>query len=233
MALEPITRQEKIIAGQDLTPITRLEKFLKNFGGSGGGGGEQPDLSQTDTTKPDYVKGIIRQESLPEGYPYKEQSKILAEWDGNAEGMLSVDLSNGHYAYKVCEPISSADLIGVEMKSFSRSPDGEESANSVILKDSNFTEIGDGVVQIQYGAAWIFTDAAAASETMHTNIPEAGVYFYKTERGGGVSYPISLTVPETIHLMAEELLPLLTSPNGTKYKLTVADDGTLSAVAQS
>ena len=39
MALEPITRQEKIIAGQDLTPITRLEKFLKNFGGGGGGDG--------------------------------------------------------------------------------------------------------------------------------------------------------------------------------------------------
>ena len=39
MALEPITRQEKIIAGQDLTPITRLEKFLKDFGGSGGSGG--------------------------------------------------------------------------------------------------------------------------------------------------------------------------------------------------
>ena len=39
MALEPITRQEKIIAGQDLTPITRLEKFLKEYGGSGGSGG--------------------------------------------------------------------------------------------------------------------------------------------------------------------------------------------------
>lgn len=38
MALEPITRQEKIIAGQDLTPITRMEMFLKNFGGGGGGG---------------------------------------------------------------------------------------------------------------------------------------------------------------------------------------------------
>lgn len=36
MALEPITRQEKIIAGQDLTPITRMEKFLKQFGGGGG-----------------------------------------------------------------------------------------------------------------------------------------------------------------------------------------------------
>lgn len=36
MALEPITRQEKIISGQDLTPITRMEKFLKQFGGGGG-----------------------------------------------------------------------------------------------------------------------------------------------------------------------------------------------------
>ena len=37
MALEPITRQEQIIAGKDLEPITRLEKFLKQYGGSGGG----------------------------------------------------------------------------------------------------------------------------------------------------------------------------------------------------
>ena len=37
MELEPITRQEKIIAGQDLTPITRMEMFLKQFGGGGGG----------------------------------------------------------------------------------------------------------------------------------------------------------------------------------------------------
>lgn len=39
MALEPITRQEKIIAGQDLEPITRMEMFLKEYGGSGGGSG--------------------------------------------------------------------------------------------------------------------------------------------------------------------------------------------------
>ena len=36
MALEPITRQEKIIAGENLEPITRMEQFLKKFGGSGG-----------------------------------------------------------------------------------------------------------------------------------------------------------------------------------------------------
>ena len=37
MALEPITRKEQIIAGKDLEPITRLEKFLKEYCGSGGG----------------------------------------------------------------------------------------------------------------------------------------------------------------------------------------------------
>ena len=44
MELKPITRQEKIIAGQDLTPITRMEKFLKQFGGGGGGGGFEYDF---------------------------------------------------------------------------------------------------------------------------------------------------------------------------------------------
>ncbi len=54
MALEPITRQEKIIAGQDLEPITRMEMFLKNFGG---GGGSVP--------KP------LTYDYMPEGYPKK------------------------------------------------------------------------------------------------------------------------------------------------------------------
>ena len=39
MALEPITRQEKIIAGKDLEPVTRMEMFLKQYGGGGSGGG--------------------------------------------------------------------------------------------------------------------------------------------------------------------------------------------------
>ena len=42
-------------------------------------GQAQADLNQTDSTQADYVKGVIRQESLPEGYPYKGQSKILPE----------------------------------------------------------------------------------------------------------------------------------------------------------
>lgn len=40
MALEPITRQEQIIAGKDLKPITRMEMFLKQYGGVSGGGAD-------------------------------------------------------------------------------------------------------------------------------------------------------------------------------------------------
>lgn len=84
--MNPITRQEKFLAkaaGQDVItpkPITRIEKFLQNLidhistiGNGGSGTSVQSDLSQTDTTKGDYVKGILRKESLPGNVPYIEK----------------------------------------------------------------------------------------------------------------------------------------------------------------
>lgn len=56
MELEAITRQEQIIAGKDLQPVTRMEFFLKAYGGGGSGGGVQPDWNQNDSTAADYVK---------------------------------------------------------------------------------------------------------------------------------------------------------------------------------
>lgn len=56
MELEAITRQEQIIAGKDLQPVTRMEFFLKAYGGGGSGGGAQPDWKQNDSTAADYVK---------------------------------------------------------------------------------------------------------------------------------------------------------------------------------
>ena len=61
MALEPITRKEKIIAGQDLTPITRMEKFLKQYGGGGGGGGSTDAVLYTAQTLTDAQKQQARE----------------------------------------------------------------------------------------------------------------------------------------------------------------------------
>lgn len=56
MELEAITRQEQIIAGKDLQPVTRMEFFLKTYGGGGSGSGAQSDWNQNDSTAADYVK---------------------------------------------------------------------------------------------------------------------------------------------------------------------------------
>ena len=91
MALEPITRQEKIIAGQDLTPITRMEKFLKDFGG---GGGAQSDWNQNDSTQPDYVKNRPFYTGNPvETVPVEESTVSFASADGVYIGQLDSTFS--------------------------------------------------------------------------------------------------------------------------------------------
>lgn len=103
MELEPITRQEKIIAGQDLTPITRMEMFLKQYGGGGGGGG--------------FVPKPLTFDYMPEGYPTKTvQTTMLME-----EQELAFTLSNGLYMAQ----ITNAFEI-VEGKTYTVNWDGTE-----------------------------------------------------------------------------------------------------------
>ena len=130
MALEPITRKEKIIAGENLEPITRMEQFLKKFGGSGGGSGVQPDWNQNDSTAADYVKNrpfytgdvgetVLLEESTvtfeDDGGNYLGQlestfSPIVGEtykvsWDGTTYECACIDF-NGNIA------IGNLSLVG-------------------------------------------------------------------------------------------------------------------------
>ena len=73
----------------------------------------QADLSQTDSTQADYVKGVIRQESLPEGYPYKGTGTIL---DGTFE---FADGGNGYV-----HPIADEGFTIVGGKSYTIIWDG-------------------------------------------------------------------------------------------------------------
>jgi hypothetical protein len=99
----------------------------------------QADLSQTDSAQVDYVKGVIRQESLPEGYPYEEDviyletsvsesyTKIDASWlelgktyivqygdtsyELTAETGKSINLWGSSYIYIGCD-MSSRGAYG-------------------------------------------------------------------------------------------------------------------------
>lgn len=78
MALKPITRQEQIIVGKNLEPITRMERFLKEYGG-GSGGGTQSDWNQTDSSAADFIK------NKPFGDMPTGGDTLY--WDGNTEGL--------------------------------------------------------------------------------------------------------------------------------------------------
>lgn len=217
MGIEPITRKEMFMASaagesvSTLTPVTREEYFLSKIGGGGGGGGTQSDLSQTDITQPDYVKGVIRQESLPDGYPYKEV--VTIEWDGNTDGL---DVVSDFY-YRVSDAIVSDEQIkaGVMMDG-----NGNEETVASIASWDTLVSMGYVTEDVVYLESIVFVrkDSAVLQGVTFNKI---GVYFGPLVRK---------FITETIHPMAPEFLPALTSPNGTKYQLTVADNGTLSAV---
>ena len=79
MALEPITRQEQIIAGKDLEPITRMEKFLKQYGGGGGGGVGSADAV------------LYTKQTLTEAQKKQARENIGAEEQFAVNGTLNAD----------------------------------------------------------------------------------------------------------------------------------------------
>ena len=132
MELEPITRKEKIIAGENLTPITRMEKFLKNFGGGGGSSVPKP----------------LTFDYMPEGYPSKSVS-FNVEWDGNTEGLTSL-----YNFYKVSDLVvdpsvfaSGATLTYADGSTDFMSIDDASGKNSITIEPGKVI-FGEGQVMI-------------------------------------------------------------------------------------
>ena len=223
MALEPITRQEKIIAGQDLTPITRMEKFLKQFGGGGGGGSVPKPLPY------DY---------MPEGYPYKEQSEtVFLDWDGNIGDKENVHVSDflegEAYFVKVGDTIpQKEDFVGAAIQSNF----GEV---STVSSETLFDLTGGYAV----GSEMILVVSDKDTFVLYgVKLPSNGLWVSKFRNKSGVwSYCQSIIrTSETIHTMAPEFIPNIaeidriimkssTTDSTKKFKITVDDSGAISA----
>lgn len=166
--------------------------------------------------------GPIDPKRLPEGYPYKEKSETVIEWDGEHEGLPQLFGE----VYKVSDALLTASsLIG---QRFIFSDNQGNLLEDVVITEEMVSEIpgGNKGIYVQHNDYMMI-----ASLFAEYNGSPAGTYFYHNNYGLHVS-ELNITT-ETIQPMDEEFMPLLTSPNGTKYKLTVSDDGTLSAVAVS
>ena len=150
MALEPITRQEKIIAGQDLTPITRMEMFLKNFGGGGGGSVPKP----------------LTYDYMPEGYPTKAMGTVTLMEE--QELAFALEGSAGQYTAYLTEALELA--VG---QTYTVSWDGTEyecvcyAFNSIpVLGNLSILGAGDNTgepfLYVSTGKSFITLDTAAS-----------------------------------------------------------------------
>ena len=208
MELKPITRQEKIIAGQDLTPITRMEMFLKNFGGGGGGSAPKP----------------LTFDYMPEGYPKKsvltttlmeERELAFAEVKNSVYGSFlappPLNIVGGH-TYMV-------SWDGVEYECLCADDDKQRYlGNKSIFGSGNDT--GEPFLYDYYQNVFATLDTAA-SHTISVKTTEEAVT------------PMAVDfIPATIQRVGDDvILSSSTSGSTKKFKITVDDSGTISATA--
>ena len=206
MALEPITRQEKIIAGQDLTPITRLEKFLKQFGGGGGGSVPKP----------------LTYDYMPEGYPTKSiQTTTLME-----EQQVAFALMEEMGAYMA--QLTNAFEI-VEGQTYTVNWDGTEhecvgffiNPNSGI---GNLSIVGEGS---DTGEPFVYAYNAKRHTGMLATLDTSASHTISVKTIEEVVTPMA---EEFLPSEVNELIMNSFTPNSTKkFKITVDDSGTLKA----
>ena len=134
-----------------------------------------PDLSQADSTQIDYVKGVIRQESLPEGYPYT--IKKIIEWDGNTTDKVAV--SNNFY--KVSDEIPSNDELKENGILYATNNANQTTSGTNISRIWN-TYISYGTITNDYAfLEYIAVIRNANTEISGFTFPEPGVYFLKAD----------------------------------------------------
>lgn len=146
----------------------------------------QSDLSQTDSTAKDYVKGVIRKESLPEGYPYRETVGTILD------GTFEFAYADGLYAHKIA------------------------SENFAIVDNESYAVIWDGktyrcAAAIFNGYAMVLGNLAIADAGTDTGEPFLFVYqgsnaAYIYAKDAAANHTVTV-LSETIHQIAEDFIP--------------------------
>ena len=229
MALEPITRKEKIIAGQDLTPITRIEKFLKNFGG-GSGASVQSDWNQNDETAPDYIKNrpFYEDSLLRVSFTY-QQYDITFDWYKVSDDVPSIDNVQVNTTVKLWITIPSDRITDtIEAEIFLSSENGYVVKNSTVivaLTDDFHVDIEDGMTIVfpQKGTYFL-----ASGTTWTTGIAASGAIEPEISwdmNTGTVKQLDEKFIPD----MDSVILNSSTTDSTKKFKITVDDSGKISA----
>ena len=141
------------------------------------------------------------------------------EWDGDTTDRIYVQHTNDadQRFYKVSSETPSAESV---------------TGNEIKHTDANVTANAMAEENGWYNATpAIFCAFTSGAKIGSWTFPEPGVYFHHNSASDGAKYVTRLEYTAATNRLNEKYMPILTSPNGTKYAISVADDGTLSAVA--
>lgn len=152
----------------------------------------------------------------------EEVTDVNITWDGNTKGLTTVRVMNGDSYCKLSdETLSVGDLVGgtISLSTGKTITINEEFLNRIIAA---------GLVTIDYAALENLVIAYRPCTALGGRFTETGLYFINGER----FYTSSLSYQkETIKTLDAKYMPCVISPDGTSYKIIVADDGTLSTKA--
>lgn len=188
------------------------------------------EINPKTTTKPK----TIDKKFLPEALQFGEDKAFEPiVWDGNTEGLDSIEVIAGDtYLYKMGDSCitKAEELQSVVIYMNQGGAESETTLTSDTFGENFFKPDSAG-----HGAfacdCVVFSDGGYIFQGI--TVPK-GTWLAKITmtQQGIVTYPVAVNpTTTTTKPMDEKYLPTLTSPNGTKYRLTVADDGTLGTTA--
>lgn len=126
--IQPITRMEKLLAGEDLEPVTRLEHFVKKYkdgsgsgGGTGGGGVEHSDYINPEWTDWQYFSTSNNRNSLVKKLKYNDTAngtnfKNMFRESSSLTNIPSLNTINGtdfSYMFYGCNKLITINTLNV------------------------------------------------------------------------------------------------------------------------
>ena len=135
--------------------------------------------------------------------------------------------------------LSAEDLIGAECATYE---EGDDHPYTAKIEKDNITEADGGLALAVKGIAYVFHDTNPHDLLGYTmQAPEPGTYFRHivSEDSAKTEYTTGFSFPSNIKHLDEKFLPesvdgvvVRSSNNGStkKFKITVNDDGVISAV---
>lgn len=186
------------------------------------GGGVQSDLSVNDDSDPAFVKGVIRQESLPDGYPFDSRQIHTIEWDGDTTDKFVWEYSSDHDLCRVSDdvPLTTKNIIGQHIIT---NLSGMEEKDMIITEDM----IEDlGSLFSIYNNSYRDTELVLVILDDTQSAQSAGVYFnlWREDAYGNLSgeHVVSISYESgKLEYMDDKFLPSVPGENlpaGTPWK---------------